>query len=549
MSKSKPSPLLLRLMAPFGRIGHMLGFRWVFPVSTLPVPYHPLILPLAVAALGIAAIQSAFAALTGSAEGQATWIVMLGIAAVLGLLLSLPVVVWFLLPFAVHLIQGVLVLVAMVLLAIEVLAGRASPLLGVLPAAYAALFVVQRLGGLPWWRRLEAEAQAFAPQPTGQATVAFAEREHSAETLIAGRAIARLFEPGWRKSETGRMLHWLRPDDAETLRAAFGEHCPREWKFQDRDGAVLLTRPCDRPDGEAITLSRGRLRTPLWLVTGLSELAARGPAGTWRMAYGKAQVVGWLPTFSFFRFTSISGPQHNSLHLGFPRKAAGTLPTPERVDGHELGNLLLPRGGDGELFDEAGLAGLHAIIAEEARIRAARRKEAIANLPAYWQRVADDQLPKSVDLDTHSLLTEESERIGESDVPLILTMAERARDNRDMLDLLRAAALLQAAPLDRLQPHLPRIEALLNSRKLALQWDVSKVHDVASLPKETPLFAGNYAGFGLYLSRPELYARLAGISPALARVDRSLQERVESGEPGLLKSSKLIVSRRRRSKA
>lgn len=549
MTKTKPSPLLLKLMAPFGRIGHMLGFRWVFPVSTLPVPYHPLILPLAIVALGIAAIQSAFTALTGSSDGQATWIVLLGIAVLLGILLSLPVVVWFLAPFGAHLVQAGLVLVAMILLAIEVLSGRAPPLYGLLPAAYALLFVFQKLGGKPWWRRLEAEAQGFAPQPTGQATVAFAKHDHSAEALIAGRAIARLFEPGWRKREKGRMLHWLRPEDAEALQAAFGKHRPRKWQFKERDQAVLLTRPCVRPEGDTVTLSRRRLRTPLWLVTGMSELAARGPAGTWRIAFGKAQVVGRLPIFSLFRFTSISGPQHNRAYVGFPRKDAGELPRPERVDGHEFGNLLLPRSADEGVFDDAGLAGLHAIIAEEARVRAARREEAIANLPAYWQRIAEDQPAKLIDLDIHSLLTEEGERIGERDVPLILTMAERARDNRDMVELLRAADLLQAAPLERLQPHLPRIEALLNSRKLALQWDVSEVEDVASLPKETPLFGGNYAGFGLFLDRPELYARLAGISPAIARVHRTLQNTTEKGEPGLLKSAKLIVSHRRRSKA
>lgn len=548
MTKTKPPAALARALTPFGRIGRWLGFRWVF-FFTMPIPFHPLILPVAVALTIGWSIYSAFSALAGQAGGQSTWIVLLGFAALLGVLLSLPVVVWFLLPFAAHLFQAGLVLTAMILLAVEVVAGREPAYLGLLPAAYALLFLVQRAGGLPWWRRLEREVQAFAPQSTGQATVAFAKREHSAEALIAGRDIARLFEPSWRKRDSGRMLHWLRPEDAEALRAAFGKHRPRNWEFHERDGAVLLTRPCERAEGETVTLSRKRLRTPFWLVTGLTELAARGGSARWRVIYGKAAIVGWLPIFSFFRFTSISGPQHNSLHLGFPRKDAGTLSAPERVDGHEFGTILLPRGDGGGVFDEMGLAALHAIIAEEARVRAADREKAIANIPAYWGRVSEDAAPKRIDLDTHSLLAEEVERIEIEAVPLILAMAERGRDNRDMVELLRAAALLEAVPLDRLEPHLAGIEALLNSRKLALQWDVSKVEDVAKLPTKTPLFAGNYAGFGLYLSRPSLYARLAVLSPGLARLNRNLETTVAEGEPGLLQQSKMIVTARRRSKA
>ena len=36
-----------------GRVGRLLGFRWVFPIGTMPVPWHPAFLPLVLAIAGL----------------------------------------------------------------------------------------------------------------------------------------------------------------------------------------------------------------------------------------------------------------------------------------------------------------------------------------------------------------------------------------------------------------------------------------------------------------------------------------------------------------
>lgn len=77
---------------------------------------------------------------------------------------------------------------------------------------------------------------------------------------------------------------------------------------------------------------------------------------------------------------------------------------------------------------------------------------------------------------------------------------------------------------------------------LALQWNLLEVTDRKNVPDGAPMFMGSIAGFGLYLAKPDLYRKLALLSPRLARIADKLARRMESDELGLAKRFTFIVS-------
>ena len=58
-----------RALAILGRVGRALGFRWVFPIGTLPVPFHPAFLPLVLATLVVWTVSSLVGLVSGASDG------------------------------------------------------------------------------------------------------------------------------------------------------------------------------------------------------------------------------------------------------------------------------------------------------------------------------------------------------------------------------------------------------------------------------------------------------------------------------------------------
>ena len=153
-------------VAPFGRLGRWLGFRWAFPIGTMAVPFHPLlarVLPW----LPVAVVAYVGALTLAGRDGAVSPGWLLSAAALLGLLLSVPVLQYAFLAFRLALLQGALVSGAMALIAVDVAAGRSAWGWGVLPAAYAASYLVQRLGGPLALRRVERRNAELAPWDPG----------------------------------------------------------------------------------------------------------------------------------------------------------------------------------------------------------------------------------------------------------------------------------------------------------------------------------------------------------------------------------------------
>ena len=516
-----------------GRLGarlfRALGLRWVFSFGTMPIPYHPLVFPVAIIALLIWAGWSAFNAVAGLGGGDATWAHMLAVALALAIPMSIPIVSWVGIVFRVPLLQGLLFLTAMVLLVVDCASGRVAMAWAVLPAAYFGLFAVQFTLGRWWLRRLEAERERFTPLGPGQATVALDAFDWVARDMIRQSAVARLHAPALRGTVKPKAYHWLKPQDAAALRAASAGMDMPGWSFEASEGGEVLVREgADRPS-DAIVVRAGSYTAPAWLVTGLKQIEARGGGVFRRFTFGEPMVVDRLPLFMLFRWTALVG--RNEWVAGFPRRKATPLPELDREKARSVLALFAVRGPDRTPYDAAGLGELYAEIEGQKVVLAQQREAARARLPHFWESLAKDKGMRGL-VDTLKVLEREPDLLASANVPIVLDWLERARDVPSLHQVHAAARLLDAFPGDLLAPHAERLGRVFNSRRLALQWNVSEVKDWDAVPKRTPVFAGSVAGFGLYLLVPGLYARLAAICPDLRNVERGL-DRAISTEAGV----------------
>ena len=84
--------------APFGRIGEALGFRWIMPIGTIPLPFHPWLaklLPFAIPALVLHRIVIA----SQGEAGGVSWRGLFVAAALLTIPLAIPIVQWLAMAF------------------------------------------------------------------------------------------------------------------------------------------------------------------------------------------------------------------------------------------------------------------------------------------------------------------------------------------------------------------------------------------------------------------------------------------------------------------
>lgn len=524
------------MIGPLGSFGRKLGFRWVF-FFTFPIPYHPLLFPALLVALLGWTVWSAVRAVAGLGGGNASWAAMLAIALAMAIPLSVPVVAWVMMVFRAPLLQGLLFTLSMALLGIEVAMGRAATPWAILPAAYFGLFVVQALLGPVWLSHLRRENAAFVPLLPGQRPVALVDYSWAAKDLISQCALARVHAPALCGTIKPKTYHWLTPSDAAALRGAMPEAGMPGWSFTDGHDHVLLVREKTRRPSGAILVSIGKHRAPLWLVTGLQKLEARGPGIHHRVTFGTPAVVTWLPLFILFHWTALVGK--SEWVIGFPRRTHSELMRPGDEDARSVLTLFAPRSEEGGPFD-TDLGEVYADIAAHKAKLAKRRAKEIRRLPKFWDAIANQKrtprLPASV-----LLLLDEPDLLDADKVRVVLDWLERARDAPNMEGVHAAARLLAAFPDAALVPHAARIGRIYNSFKLALQWDLARVEDRKVLPKDAPLFAGSIVGFGLYLLQPDFYRRLTTLCPDLKNVERVIGREMES-QPGIRYNLAVVFS-------
>lgn len=503
------------LLALVGRIARSLGFRWVFPVGTMAVPWHPAVLPLALAALVAWTVTQVVGLAVGSVDGAGgTALTMAAGFVVAGLSMSVPILAWVVLALGGRLVQALLAFAAMLVLAVSVATGDDPRWLAVLPLAYALTWAVQAVGGRKTLARLERDATAFAPVDVrGRAVVLPSDTEDGAagDLLLRGGAGA-VWQRSWQAGDggTGRVV--LTHDQAAALREAARNALPGDTSLEElRDHPTLSWTGALPPDAVGFGVERrpdrlGLVGDRLWRV----EVDGRS------VVTGHAQVVLPVPLLNAFHWVSLTS--RNEWVVGFGRGRLRRI-GPDRRS-------------------------LHHFVREGETPDPGTNPQVMAALDAVWRQVADrdaaierlrsEALTRRVDLDSHRAAHDELRRhgaqlLGPDAAEVLATWLEHARDGRRPGEPLAVARLIDSLPDDEISRHGERLVDAFNSRKLALRWRLTPDLDVAPLPRDMHRF-GNEAGFGVALALPGLYVRLGALVPSFRPIVAELHGEMDLGD-------------------
>ncbi len=494
-------------LAPFGRLGHWLGWRWAMPLGTLVLPYHPWIArfgPWLVVALLIAYPigQSIEAGTLRALAGD--WTRPLWIALILAIPLSTPLLQWLAYLFRIPLLQLMLVPVAMVLLAAAALVGAEPIAMLVVPVLYFGWQAVGTLWGRILLRRLQAralmaESSARLGAP-GDPPILLIEDDGKGRgraSHVAREAMAALDQPRLYYRSTDTKAHrssvtslWrVGNDDIEAIRAIATDVPGCTVQPDKLNGTYLVQLADDGPPGPAVELAFAPWPLRLTPLKGtVSILTVRRPGhSAMEYVHGSAAGYAWMPGFSLFYMFSLTGK--GRWQIGFPRTrdtqvgqakttgqafAALAVESPEVlrcVDPAPLLAVLQRRVAD--LFAEE-LADLDALLAD----------------PAQWQFRTFRLIGRSP-----AILSERADAIWR-----VLIACRDAKLVRQMRAL---AALVADFPAHDFAARGQDIIDLLNSRAVAGENRHIRISKADLKSGKLP-----FAGFGLLSFTPRLYARL-----------------------------------------
>ena len=462
-----------------------LGFRWIFPIGTLAVPFHP-VLARALPWVPVALVTYAVARVVGGLEGGVSPLALLGAAAVLGVLLTVPILNYALFVFRVPLVQGLLVAGAMVLVAVDVMAGETAWGWAILPGGYAAFYLVQRLGGPVALRLSERRNAGVTPVDPGHRGVEVTgwQAAGTAQWLVEHCDLPRVSADG---------LSRLRVDAATYARV--GEVAELIGTGYTRtNGDVLAVREL-QPAAVRVHAMR---RRGWWRLMGedLTVWEVTDGDRTQRLVSSKASLVRGLPVFVLFRFVAIFGGKSRWV-IGFPRRTVATSANVNEALAHAFPPLV---GAPRHVVDP-----VEVLVPLEAALVESRRR--------YWALL--DQLSSETDLSfraagkapdltplsraTGSLMAGSGERLCD--------LVDRAKHERGQHVAVLCAQALSRLPLEEFRSLTPRILTVVSSRILSLQWKITPDLDVRPLPRDLPRF-GDQGGFGLLARARDLYERL-----------------------------------------
>ncbi|MFC0590080.1 hypothetical protein ACFFF7_11695 [Novosphingobium aquiterrae] len=519
MTGKKPNRFGWFMQGPLGTWGRKLGFRWVFPIGTMPVPFHPLVFPVAIALIIAWGIRSALTPVA-HAVGPG-WPGMLFAAGLLGLTMSVPILAWAVMALGGRIIQAVLILCAMVVLAAQAMAGKVTIWLSVIPAAYFGLWVVLFVVGQVQKRRLLAGWKAFSPPAITDQPVALGDNFTwgTPYDILNRYAIADLWMIDRDDPASGRGCYRLDPMSLEAVREIAGAAMPEGWQLTNHGAFSMLERKGQVPS-DAVRLTSTPWKASLRaLAPGLLKVTVDD--GVCRsLVWGQVHTIALLPLFEAFHWTAIFGGQrHWRIGYVYGRgkwigklddRLAGIVTLPETV-------MPLPAERLAALRDDLAAA-------------VASRQIAVA---AFKAAVASDPLGHSVHKETVRLLQSAgSDPLGPDAGPFLLDWLHRARDGRKRYAVAIAAGLIAKLSDDAFAALAPELFITLNSRKLALEWKLVPGFDPAPLPKETPRF-GDRGGFGLIFTNSALYVRLGEVHPPARDLIAELAKEMDLPKPAM----------------
>lgn len=137
---------------------------------------------------------------------------------------------------------------------------------------------------------------------------------------------------------------------------------------------------------------------------------------------------------------------------------------------------------------------------------------------AFWANVARDPREWNANLKGYDWLLAHAEEATREDVRRTLGWLEGAIALRDRDGAVAASRYLAAMPLPLLAADYGRLTAIFNSRKVGMVWQVTPDLDKRPLPSGPIPKFGQEAGFGLIRAVPELYLKLAMLSPEMETI-------------------------------
>jgi hypothetical protein len=142
----------------------------------------------------------------------------------------------------------------------------------------------------------------------------------------------------------------------------------------------------------------------------------------------------------------------------------------------------------------------------------------------FWDAVAQDPRTWNGALRGYDWLLAHAAEAGREDVRRTLGWLEGAIGLRDRTAAVAACRYLAAMPLPLLAADHGRLSSIFNSRKVGMVWQVTPDLDVKPLPSGPIPKFGQEAGFGLIRAVPELYLKLAMLSPEMESIVGLLAE-------------------------
>lgn len=534
-----------------GRLFRALGFRWIFPIGTLAVPFHPLFLIILLATPLVWLAVTLVNVFSGpGGGGQWVWMILAGL--LLAIPLSIPILNWAFRAFGALLAQSLFFLAAMLALAGDVVAGRAAAAWAVLPAGYALIYLWQRGSGLLRIRRYRRLLKDFVPvSAEGRTLLLPADKTWVAVAALREGLATRAYLAA--PSSTGaQLIELIEQADVDALHSLGHKSLPRGWRIEPAGDRHIVIRPGAQPEGPTLTVGMERIGQQRW--GQLTRWLIGDGEDRQEVVTGAARVVGPVPLIVLFYAVSITGGRSEWVAGFAPREVRLTVKEAE-----DPANVLTPlaaveprsEGQRVALVAEARAA----FRADEERDRtnAAERAEKVrqwqeagrptrivtahgvaevtggADPVRFWREVSADPTRWKAHRATYLLLCAKAGECDREDLRRTLNWLEAAIQVRARDAIVAAAKLLAAMEQPLLASDYARLENLLNSRILGMVWRITPDFDVKPLPPKVPRF-GDEAGYGLIRSVPDLYLKLADLGPVMEdMIIRLVEEALQYG--------------------
>ena len=493
MAKSEQT-IRWRALAPFGRVGHALGFRWVF-FWTLPLPFHPVLFH----AVPIGFFAWLFWLAAGG--GPVAWTTPLWAALILFLPLSVPFLQWMLLAFRIQLLQAAMLPASMLLLGVAVMKGEQPASMAALPALYFALHLIAAAASRRLLARMAEENQAVERD----------REEHGALPPIVLEGdlakLARLGQAGagaalYTEEGTDRRIH-IRIDTSDrqlTERLSALERMPHtrlicRGKPEVRTAEIGISYI---PHGAARLRSAPGSAVRSLLVGRVRQIEMQDSEGRVRHCHdGRAAPISWFPGFMFLYYLRLGGNPGYGFEVG-----------PVRGKQHILGAL----SGDGP-----PVAALIDTLRNPAATEPAFPDRTF--IQAALDEAEDEQL--GIDFESLDELLDDPESWHEAKLTSLFAKPERYGARAE--DLVAGFATARAARRVMAGITLGRLIAALPPA------DYGRIGDVLIAELELPLMADElplsargslkdfehrpFSGFALLTQAPALYERLGELGP------------------------------------